>query len=60
VPVHPELLELIRCPRCHGRLVVRGDAGSESLACEKCRLGYAVVDDIPQLLPDDARPLGEA
>jgi uncharacterized protein YbaR (Trm112 family) len=60
VPVHPDLLELIRCPRCRGILALRDVAGGESLTCDACRVGYAVVDDVPQLLPEDARPLDAA
>jgi len=55
--VHPELLDLIRCPRCHGELALRIEEGGEWLACSACRLRYAVVDGIPQLLIEEAQPL---
>ena len=54
--VHPDLLDLIRCPKCLGRLHERGDR----LCCEPCRVFYPVVDEIPQLLVDEARPLEAA
>lgn len=41
------------CPRCKGGLSI--DAGN--LWCEVCRLLYPIVDGIPVLLIDDARPL---
>lgn len=66
--LHPELLELIRCPKCHGKLTLRGaeqssaaggaSASGGSLDCGACRLQYSIVDDIPQLLVDEARPIG--
>jgi uncharacterized protein YbaR (Trm112 family) len=56
--IHPDLIELIRCPKCRGTLTVRaGEGGSSALACVACRLLYPVVDDIPQLLIDEALPL---
>jgi uncharacterized protein YbaR (Trm112 family) len=53
--VHPELIALVRCPKCHGPLVLR--AFGDGFECGACRLLYPVVDDIPQLLLDEARPL---
>jgi uncharacterized protein YbaR (Trm112 family) len=55
--VDPELLEIVRCPKCLGRLVERTGDGSQGLACEACRLLYPVEDDIPNFLIDEARPL---
>jgi uncharacterized protein YbaR (Trm112 family) len=55
VAVHPELIEILRCPRCHGLLALRADGAA--LECAACRLLYPVVDDIPQLLIDEAKPL---
>lgn len=56
VNVHPELLELVRCPRCRGVLVAAGEA----LECAACRVAYPVQDGIPRLLVDEARPLESA
>lgn len=59
MPVAPELLDLIRCPKCHGRLSLRSAAtGGEGLECAACRVVYPVVDEIPQLLVEEARALG--
>jgi uncharacterized protein YbaR (Trm112 family) len=52
----PELRALLVCPRCKGALEYRS-APSESLACRACRLVYAVEEDIPVLLIDEATPL---
>jgi uncharacterized protein len=49
----PALLEIIVCPNCRAPLAV-DDAASE-LVCTSCRYAYAVRDDIPVLLVDQAR-----
>ncbi|HEY6935368.1 MAG TPA: Trm112 family protein [Marmoricola sp.] len=49
----PELLELIVCPACRGRLEV--DEPAAELVCTGCGLAYPVRDDIPVLLVDEAR-----
>jgi len=51
----PKLLEIIACPKCKGRLEVRPD--ESALTCRACRLVYPVVDDIPDLIVEDALPL---
>ena len=50
--------DLIRCPRSKSELVLEGD----SLICTdpQCRLQFAIRDDIPCLLEDEARELSEA
>ena len=50
----PDLLEILVCPKCKGPLEHR--TVPESLACHTCRLVYAVEDDIPIMLIDEARP----
>jgi len=47
-----ELLAILACPLCDERppLEQRG----EYLVCTRCGHGFPVVDDIPQLLPEDA------
>jgi uncharacterized protein YbaR (Trm112 family) len=51
----PELLEILVCPKCKGDLEHR--SAPESLVCHACRLVYAVEDDIPIMLIDEAKPL---
>jgi uncharacterized protein YbaR (Trm112 family) len=55
VPLSPQLLEVLVCPKCRGPLEYR-DAASE-LVCRACRLRYAVRDGIPIMLIDEATPL---
>ena len=48
-----DLLEILACPQCKGPLEYR-KAPKEELVCQKCRLIYAVEDDIPIMLIDEA------
>ncbi len=50
----PDLLEILVCPKCKGPLEHR-TAPAESLVCHNCRLIYAVEDDIPIMLIDEAK-----
>ena len=56
MPVSPDLLDLLVCPQCKGDLEYR-EVPVESLVCHACRLVYAVEDDIPIMLIDEAKPL---
>ena len=49
-----DLLEILVCPKCKGPLEHR-TAPTEALACHACRLVYAVEDDIPIMLIDEAK-----
>ncbi len=51
----PQLLAILVCPKCKGELEYRAE--ESSLACPACRLRYAVRDDIPIMLIDEATPL---
>jgi len=47
-----ELLEILACPKCKGDLILND--GKDGLICEKCKLLYAIKDDIPIMLVDEA------
>ena len=49
-----ELLEILRCPKCHGELTVEPQA----LGCGACALAFSVRDGVPNFLLEDARRLG--
>ena len=51
----PQLLAILVCPKCKGTLEYR--ESEPSLVCPACRLRYAVRDDIPIMLIDEATPL---
>ncbi len=50
----PELLEILVCPKCKGALEYRQEP-AEELVCPACRLIYAVEDNIPIMLIDEAK-----
>ena len=52
----PKLLEILVCPLCKGPLVWKKDA--RELVCKADRLAFAVKNDIPVMLEDEARRLG--
>jgi uncharacterized protein len=56
MPLAKELIEIVACPKCKGKLTLRED--QSAFECPACRLVYAVVDDIPNFLIDEAKPLG--
>jgi ubiquinone/menaquinone biosynthesis C-methylase UbiE/uncharacterized protein YbaR (Trm112 family) len=49
-----KLLETIRCPACHGELMI---ADASQLRCEQCKEVFPIVEGIPRLL---LSPLREA
>ena len=53
--MNPRLLDILVCPVCKGPLVYRKAQGE--LVCKPCRLGYAIRDDIPVMLEEEARKL---
>ncbi len=55
--IHPDLLEIVRCPKCKGKVAERDTKGGHGLVCDHCKLVYGVVDDIPNFLVEEARPL---
>ena len=54
----PELLSILRCPKCKGLL--HQQTAPVALACPACQLAFSVDDGIPNMLIEDARPLAES
>lgn len=52
-----KLLDILVCPVCKGPL--RYDKARAELICRADRLAYPIRDDIPVMLEDEARRLGE-
>lgn len=55
--ISEQLLELLACPLCHEALSV--ESGPGGLLCQRCRLLFPVRNDIPVLLPDQARRVAD-
>ncbi len=54
MPLDDELLEILVCPKCKGDLEYTKEGDREALLCHACRLRYAIEDDIPIMLVDEA------
>ena len=50
-----KLLDILVCPLCKGPLVYKKT--ENELICKGDRLAYPVKDDIPVMLPEEARQL---
>jgi len=55
MPISQELLDILACPKCKGSL--RLTEANDGLVCEACRLVYAIKEDIPIMLAEEAQPL---
>ena len=55
--LHPELKEILACPRCKGDLEFRESA--DQIVCHACRLVYPIRADLPVMLVEEAKPLDE-
>ncbi len=55
--IAPELLEILACPvpECRGPL----EQTDEGLCCRRCRLVYGTEQGWPNLIPEEARPMGD-
>lgn len=51
--IDKDLLEMLVCPACKQALEYRQNP--ETLKCSRCHRVYAVNDDLPNMLIDDAK-----
>ena len=54
MPISPELLEILRCPKCKSEVKI--DDAATRLKCvnPECSLVYPIRDEIPVMLIDEA------
>lgn len=54
-----EFVEILACPKCKGVLEYRHkpEHPDEAFICHSCKLVYPVVDDIPNFIIEEAKPL---
>ncbi len=50
--ISKDLLDILACPKCKGDIHL--NESGDGLICESCRLMYAIRDDIPVMLIDEA------
>ncbi|RMF98306.1 MAG: Trm112 family protein [Candidatus Schekmanbacteria bacterium] len=50
-----ELLDILACPQCKGDIHL--NESEDGLICDNCKLLYEIKDDIPIMLPEEAKKL---
>ncbi|HUR97192.1 MAG TPA: Trm112 family protein [Pyrinomonadaceae bacterium] len=50
----PELLEILRCPKCKSEVELKPDNSGLKCTAPECALVYPIRDDIPVMLIDEA------
>lgn len=53
--ISPELLEILRCPKCKSKVELKPDGSALKCVNTECSLVYPVKDDIPVMIIDEAR-----
>ena len=56
MPIAKDLLKILACPSCKGNLKLN----KMFLVCNNCKLAYPVLEDIPDMLINDAWKLQKA
>ncbi len=51
--VAQELIDIVACPKCKGKVKLVEDGSG--FACAGCKLLYLIQDDIPNFLVEEAR-----
>ena len=55
MPLNRELIDILACPKCKGPLQLRAD--ESAFECDACKLAYAIVDEIPNFILEEATRL---
>lgn len=52
--ISPELLEILRCPKCKSEVKINDEATRLKCVNSECSLVYPIRDEIPVMLVDEA------
>jgi uncharacterized protein YbaR (Trm112 family) len=52
--ISPELLEILRCPKCKSEVRIKDDQTGLKCGNPECSLVYPIRDEIPVMLVDEA------
>lgn len=52
--ISPELLEILRCPKCKSEVEINEDQSSLKCVNAECSLVYPIRDEIPVMLIEEA------
>lgn len=53
--LNEELLKILVCPKCKGEIYL--NERRDGLICNACSLLYPIVDEIPVMLIEEAKPI---
>jgi uncharacterized protein YbaR (Trm112 family) len=53
--ISPELLEILRCPKCKSEVKIKDDKSGLKCTNSECNLVYPIRDEIPVMLVDEAK-----
>ncbi|HEX8370929.1 MAG TPA: Trm112 family protein [Pyrinomonadaceae bacterium] len=52
--ISPELLEILRCPKCKSKVEIKTDRSGLKCVNPECALVYPIRDEIPVMLVEEA------
>lgn len=52
--ISPELLEILRCPKCKSEVKIKADESGLKCINPECALVYPIRDEIPVMLVEEA------
>lgn len=52
--ISPELLEILRCPKCKSKVEIKPDQSCLKCTNAECALVYPIRDEIPVMLVEEA------
>ncbi len=52
--ISPELLEILRCPKCKSKVELKSDESGLKCINPECNLVYPIRDEIPVMLIEEA------
>lgn len=53
--ISPELLAILRCPKCKSKVEINADKSGLKCVNEECNLVYPIRDEIPVMLVEEAK-----
>ncbi len=53
--ISPELLEILRCPKCKSKVEIKPDQSGLKCTNSECALVYPIRDEIPVMIVEEAK-----
>ena len=55
--IQQDLIDILVCPQCKGPLLLTEN--KDGLVCKKCLLEYEIREDIPIMIIEEAKKIGD-